>query len=551
MEGLVKEGSLGSILFKSNIITEEDIRRALAEQQRSGCRIGEALISLGIVTQEDIDWALSNQLDIPYVRLKKDMIDRDAVALLPAEVARRFNLIPVIRAGDELTLAMADPLNREAIAAVEKSTGCRTSVSIALIREIREMLEIFYGPEAVRESLGFSASTFSPTVLDTINADLSGGKLLDYLLLHCIREKIASLSLEPLGDKVRILAKRGGVTGEIGRLAISRYPDLLLRIRRLSRINGSEEIAAQGTLQFVFKGQRIPFQVHLLRARGGDYITIRPQFASRFPSSLANAGIDPAGMAELRKLLATQQGMIFVADADTAERSQFMDLILAECETGSKRVLMIGDSLGRDKRKFPCIPSPLTGNGLGSRVVNAALDHDPDILVIEDISESQTFVAATRAAMRGKLVVAGLPLEGTERTLRHLLSYRHKHYWAPEYLRGIITLKGVLTLCPHCRKAVTPSADYLATMNVPQAQAYYRPTGCPACGETGYKGYRYLLEVITADDELRKGLSTAVEAKELLALVHQKGVVGISDAGRNLLMAGEISPEEFAASILL
>src|SRR5512134_3826505 len=111
MESIVRPGSLGDILFRCQIISEDDIRAALDEQQASGCRFGEALVKQGVVTQEDIDWALSNQLNIPYVRLKPAMVDQGAVALVPAPLARQHNLIPLIATGDEISIAIADPLN--------------------------------------------------------------------------------------------------------------------------------------------------------------------------------------------------------------------------------------------------------------------------------------------------------------------------------------------------------------------------------------------------------------------------------------------------------
>ncbi|HEX9023166.1 MAG TPA: pilus assembly protein PilB, partial [Geobacteraceae bacterium] len=110
MESLVKEGSICSVLYKSRIISEQDIRAALEEQKKTRCRIGEALVKLGIVAQEDIDWALSSQLNIPYVRLNKDTIDPDAVKLVSVEIARKFNLIPLYKSGDEIAIALADPL---------------------------------------------------------------------------------------------------------------------------------------------------------------------------------------------------------------------------------------------------------------------------------------------------------------------------------------------------------------------------------------------------------------------------------------------------------
>ncbi|HXE96800.1 MAG TPA: hypothetical protein VN642_10365, partial [Dongiaceae bacterium] len=140
-----KKGALGEILSACHIITEDDLTAALEEQGRSGARLGEALITLGIVTQEDIDWALSNQLDLPYIRLKADMIDPDVVQLVPAATARKFNLIPLIKAGSELSIAISDPLNKAAIAAVEQVSGCQVNISVALIREIREMIDACYG----------------------------------------------------------------------------------------------------------------------------------------------------------------------------------------------------------------------------------------------------------------------------------------------------------------------------------------------------------------------------------------------------------------------
>ena len=134
------KGPLGCILSASHIITEEDIAKAIEEQQRSGCRFGEALLQLGIATQEDIDWALSTQLDIPYIRLKRELIDAEALALVPPLMARTHKLIPLIRTGNELTIAIADPLNRKAIEEVELHTGLRVNTSVAHLQEIAAMI---------------------------------------------------------------------------------------------------------------------------------------------------------------------------------------------------------------------------------------------------------------------------------------------------------------------------------------------------------------------------------------------------------------------------
>jgi type IV pilus assembly protein PilB len=147
MSQWVTEGSLGAILHNARIITDEDIRKAVTEQERLGCRFGEALVRLGIVTAEDINWALSHHLNIPYIRLNRESMGPDAASLLPERVARRLSAVPVIRTDDELRIALVDPLDKEAIREVTALCNCTVTVSIADEGEIQKMLDYLYGAE--------------------------------------------------------------------------------------------------------------------------------------------------------------------------------------------------------------------------------------------------------------------------------------------------------------------------------------------------------------------------------------------------------------------
>ena len=256
----MKKASMGAILSACNIIDENDIAAAMEEQKRSGVRFGEALINLGIVTQEDIDWALSNQLDIPYIRLKVDMIDPDAVRLVKAATARKFNLIPLIKAGNELSIAISDPLNREAIEAIEQQTGCQVNISVALVREIREMIAACYGSNE-NEQMGFESRAFSEKSLEVINSDVSGTRLLDYLLIFILQNRLSSLSLQPMGKFVTVSGRRSGISRPIGTLADTYFQDLTNKI--LNSIGTSVEYRSNssGQLTFNYRSRPINFKV--------------------------------------------------------------------------------------------------------------------------------------------------------------------------------------------------------------------------------------------------------------------------------------------------
>jgi type IV pilus assembly protein PilB len=549
MNSLVKEGSIGSVLFNSRIINEEDLRAALEEQQTSGCRIGEALVKLGTVTQEDIDWALSNQLNIPYIRLNRDMIDKAAVDLVPAVLARKFNLIPVFRAGDEIGIALADPLNVSAIEAVEEATGCRVIVSMPIIRELREMQDIFYGPVEVDKDFGFTSTRFSPEILENINKDVSGASFLNYILLYFTRNKLASLSLQPLDDAVAITAKIGGSSREIGRLAVTYYPDLLRQIRKLGSLKVSSDVSAKGTLVFLYKGQKIYFRVLTLKAKAGDYVTLKMDFHAPFPVEIAELGLSADKLGSFRELLSAKKGIILFSSENREECCRIIDLYLDEFDTSGKTVMVLGDGTGRGEKRFPCISLhksfPLEMESLTA----AILEHDPDMLVIEDVFESRSFEAAARVAMRGRLAVCGICCSDLTGALGHLLNFQ-QNYSILNHMKGVVSIKGVNVLCPHCRQSYIPSSEEKNRLPATlPAAGYFAANGCTECGYTGYSGKKYLVEIISFSRETIEVIAMAKESTGVLQRLGSRGYQGIQEDAVELLNTGEISPEEFIAVV--
>ena len=546
----IKKGSLGAILSACNIITGNDITAALEEQGRSGARIGEALISLGIVTQEDIDWALSNQLDLPYIRLKVDMIDPEAVRLVPAATARKFNLIPLIKAGGELNIAISDPLNKAAIAAVEKVSGCQVNISVALIREIREMIDACYG-SSEQEQLGFDSSAFSKKALEAINSDLSGGRLLDYLLIFITQNRLSSLSLQPMGETVSVSGRRSGVSRPVGSLAGTYYPDLTLRIRKSIGSSDQSGPNSGGLLTFSYRSHPITFQVSSMAGHGGEYITIRPRLSASVPNRLSDLHLPAGQEADFIGLSRRQEGITFFASRNSQERDRFMDLMLEEMDTGGKNVIILGEGPGRMSKRFPRIILPRDENERAATVMRA-LDHAPDILIIEDATEGMPFTAACRAAMRGKLVLAGLQIRGTRTVLRHLLLYQQQNYFLPCFVNGLVSFKGIQLLCPECRTSYSPPAEELAVMNLSEQPAsFYRTTGCDGCGHSGFSARKFLTDVLVFTDEFLRIFEQSSDVSALENYLGMVGYHGLAEEGLRLLMAGDVSPDEYIASVVL
>ncbi len=546
----VKKGSLGEILSACKIITEADIAAALELQERSGMRMGEALISLGFVTQEDIDWALSNQLDLPYIRLKHDMIDPEAIKLIPAATARKFNLIPLIQAGGELNIAISDPLNKAALAAVEQQSGCQVNLSVALIREIREMIEACYGSDE-QELLGFTSGAFSPTVLDTINSDLTGAKLLDYLLIFTMQNRLSALSLQPMGESVLVTGRRSGTMHPVGTLNTTYYPDIVRKIRKSIGAGMADDHHSGGVLTFKYRSHPTSFKIALIPGYGGEYVTIRPSATTILPQTMAELTLLPEQERDIVTLSQATRGITFFASRQGDERNRFMELMLEKIATTGRNVLILGEGPGKSAGRFPRIPLP-SDELERAATIRTVLLHDPDILVIEDSTEPASFTAACQAAAGGKLVLAGLAIRGMAEALNRLLIYREQNYFLPPVVNGLIAWKGVQLLCPHCRSAYTPPAEELPPWGAEASPpAFYRSGGCTQCNQSGSSDRRFLMDIIPFTGPFLQLFRHASSLAPLTEHLSAEGYRGSENRGAELLQGGDVSPDEYMASVIL
>jgi type IV pilus assembly protein PilB len=549
MVELKKKGSLGYILSTSRIITEADIQAALEEQAHSGCRLGEALVKLGLISQEDVDWALSNQLDIPYIRLKRELIDPAAIGLIPADMARRFACIPLFQAGDELNIALADPVNRFAIESVELQTGLRVSISVAVLGEIMAMIDECYGPVR-HDTLGFESAAFSCTVLEVINADLSGAKLLDGLLITILKNQLTSLSLQPCGNRVVIRGRRAGLSREVGTITLNRYPDFVRKLRERASIPSDAQLTSKGCFGFEYRNQSFDFHVALMQASEGEFITLNLEVPERIPERISDLDLAEEQLAAFGLLAQAKRGITFFASHSILERNRFMGLMLKEAVTEGKNVMVLGDGSDWVRNRFPCVPLP--GNTTERvRLIMASLDHDPDILVIEELGEGPLLSAACRAALRGVRVLAGLDVRGTGGVLRHLQCQKQCNPSLPLLVHGLISLKSVRSLCPACRTEETPTPEELAAMGLEQIpDVFYRSSGCDACGDSGFRERRILLDVLPFDDELRQLFRKNADAAAFEGYI-ARNCHGVAREGLRLLFKGELSPEEYIASVIM
>ena len=541
MSSCVIEGSLGAILFNYQIITEEDIQAALAEQQRAGGRIGEVLVRLGIVSAEDINWALSQHLDIPYIRLNREVMEPDAASHLPERIARRYRAIPVIRTGDELRIALVDPLDRDALREIQVACNCVVTISIADERDVREMLDYLYGPEQ-KGAFGLLSTVTSEAEATDINSDPTGGRFLEWLFSLLARRGYRSIMLAPTAAGGVVTGRQGVVDRELGRLTTDACVRFVARVRGRAHLRSYSDAVAKGNLEYVDEGVMLVVQVSLLRGTDGEVVTLKQS------DLRTEAPVPPEVTVRIRELT-TRPGLIVVA-LPAEKLLGLMSLYIDEQASAGKRVLLLGEGNESVREKFPCVPIDMLSSEDAAAVVTEALEHGPDILLIEHACDIRLIIAAGRAALLGVQVMIGSDT-GSAETFALIFAAWQRHHLIPATLRCIVAGEIIPLLCASCREPLPLRTEEIAQLRLPPSETGYRHAmGCSTCGFTGLGGARFLVEVIPCDRILTELFETSGTSGEFVEALEQRGLYTLTEKAARLLVAGEISPDTYLRVVI-
>jgi hypothetical protein len=383
-------------------------------------------------------------------------------------------------------------------------------------------------------------------VLEAINSDISGARLLEYLLLYLVQKNLSSISLRPLESNVTITGKSGASSRGIGTLSREHYDGLLATIQEKVGFPGSGGRSFHGSLNFAVKGEQAQFQVILLQAGRWECLTLKPMIKSMLPENIAAIGTSERNREMLRALATLSEGMVLFSSMNAEVRARLMGACLQVSGGSGKDVLAVGCGFSFCGDIFPVLPVDRRDGDM-NYWLRAVLEHDPAVMAVEEIADVATFTAAFDAALRGKLLFGGVSASGLHPLLKQLMSLRERLPMLAHYLRGIVACRGVRILCPACKEGRTATVPPLPLLTGPLTALYSPAKGCPLCGYTGYAGMRWLVEAALFDEKLTEIFDTSVESGEVMEYLIQNGFQSIAADAEEMLHGGEITVEEYLA----
>ncbi len=551
---------LGERLVQAGIISPDQLRIALTEQEgnkASSEPLGRILVRLGFVAEDVMREQLGEALGQESIDLDSAVPDREALSLLPKELARRFNVVPVSLSpdGQQLSIAMADTFNLVTLDRVRSHIGSEIDLRTLLADEVKieAAIDRFYGYELSVDGILHEIETgeIDYSSLQTGSGEYSQPlvRLVDAILADAVKRDASDIHFEPEEGFVRIRYRIDGVLRQIRSLHSHFWSPIAVRLKVMSDMNIAETRAPQdGRISLAIGGHTIDFRVSAVRTTHGENIVLRVLDRHKGIRSLASLGLDEATRDTLSLMMARPEGIILVTGPTGSGKTTTLYSMLAHLNDESRNIVTLEDPV---EYPMPMVRQSAVNEAAKLDFANgirSLMRQDPDVMLVGEIRDEPTATMAFRAAMTGHQVYSTLHTNSALGAIPRLLDIGILPDVNAGNMIGVMGQRLVRRLCDECKQPYEPGEAECSLLGLAanQRPTLYRPHGCHACEDQGYKGRFALLEVLGLDAELDDMIARRCTQKELTEAAIDKGFVSLAADGARHALSGATSLEEVA-----
>ena len=543
-------------MIKQNVLTEEELKKALELQKGSGKKIGEVLVDNGFITEEMIVRALQMQLGLKVVQLAGVTIPKEVRGLVSVDLLKKYTCIPFELDpynANILHLAMADPMDMMAIDDISIVTNLQVEPYIATTRDIRTAIDRWYGASETldaarrftKEREQLRVNTGEETGADVSDAPIV--QLVRSLLEQAIRQRASDVHIEALESKVRVRYRIDGTLYEKMVYDNSLLPAISTRIKIMGGMDISEKRKPQdGRMTIMVDRQEYDIRISSVPTVHGEKIVMRISSKLSLTKNKKELGLAPDELKRFDHMLSAPYGIIFVTGPTGSGKSTTLYTALSELNKEAVNIVTVEDPVEADIEGINQIQVNNKVNLTFASALRSILRQDPDIIMIGEIRDRETAGIAVQASITGHLVVSTLHTNNAAGTLNRMADMGVERYLIADSVVGVIAQRLVRKLCPHCRKKrlATEEEKRLLKQDTYKEMEIYEPTGCDLCNHTGYFGRTGVFEIMEVNEEIRDLIAEGGSSEELENAARRAGMCTLHDNGIRYVLEGITSIEE-------
>jgi len=558
---------LGDLLVREGLINQEQLQRALTEQKGTNEKLGSILIRHSVITEDQLVAFLSKQYGIPSITLSQLDIDADVLKLVPAQIAKKYEVLPIKRTGNSLTLAMADPTNVFAVDDVGFMTNLQVIPVVAAQGAIRKALDRLY--EAQGSGMAEVISEMEGTAGDVevvegdeeswAKADIFELKesadeapvvrLVNMILVDAIRRGASDIHLEPYEKVFRVRFRVDGVLHEIMTPPKRLETALTSRVKIMSTMDIAERRLPQdGRIKLRYNQREIDFRVSTLPTIFGEKTVLRILDKESLQLDLTMLGFDPWSLEQFNKAIHQPYGMILITGPTGSGKTTTLYSAIHTINSPDVNIMTAEDPV---EYNLKGVNQVQINEGIG-RTFGAALRsflrQDPDVILVGETRDLETAQIGIRAALTGHLVLSTLHTNDCPGTVARLLDMGIPPFLVSSALTLILAQRLGRKICKDCKQPYEADEESLVPYgHVPQGLGkvqFYKGKGCHTCSFTGMKGRVAVYEVMPIGDELRELILRNAPTAEILQLALAQGMKTLRQNALQKVIDGVTTLEE-------
>ncbi|MBV9769806.1 MAG: type II secretion system ATPase GspE [Bryobacterales bacterium] len=536
---------LGEILIQRKLITAEDLERALELQKERGDKIGKTLVDMGFIAMRDVLAALSEQLEVPLVPIEgPPLVSAETEALSP-RFLRQFRCLPLSRDDHTITLAMADPLDVETIAAVRHCTGLKISTVLAPEQEIVDAIDKYYGESAARTDIDveFQTGEMSEDLehLRDMASEAPVIRLVNAIIALAVEKRASDIHLEPFEKEFRIRYRVDGVLYNQDPPPRELKAAMISRVKLMAKLNIAERRLPQdGRIKIKTLGREVDLRVSTLPTLYGESVVMRllDRSAGDF-YDLGRLGFDEHMLNRMEHYTSLPHGIFLVTGPTGSGKSTTLYSALKRINQSDKKIITIED------------PVEYQMDGINQLHVNtqigltfaSGLRHmvrqDPDVIMVGEIRDRDTADIAIRASLTGHFVFSTLHTNDAPSAVTRLTDMGIENYLITSSVVAVLAQRLVRVICEHCKaQSGTRIAPDGNTVRV------YAGLGCDQCFGSGYSGRVGIFELMELGDEIRQLIMRNADAAAITNVARRNGMRNLREDGWLKVENGVTTPDE-------
>ena len=561
---------LGEILIDGGLLTQEQLRQALISKKNTKLKLGEFLVRQGILTESQLIDFLSEQLKIEKYHPEKYPLDLSLSNLIPADVAQKHHVVPLMRKANLLTIGVTDPLDIRALDTVEAVTNIEIEPVICADQQLNQLIGSLYGAysdlDDVLESIQQVKYGEADIEVEKGGEDVQVSSLQDMaeeapivrlansILSQAVRERASDVHISPEKDYVQVRFRVDGKLHEVPVPPKSMFLPIVSRLKILANMDiAVSRIPQDGRFTVKTQNREINIRASTIPTIHGENLVLRLLDSSGGVYSLDRLGMHRKDMNKIESLILKPFGMVLSTGPTGSGKTTSLYSILKRINKPDVNIITLEDPVEYRIEKIRQVQLNRRAGMTFASGLRSILRQDPDVIMVGEIRDAETATIAVQAALTGHKVLSTVHTNDAAGAITRLLDMGIEPFLVSSVLLVSFAQRLVRKVCPNCKESYTPPKEALAQFGMENLEGgnFQRGKGCFNCFNTGYKGRTGIFEVLAMDEMIEDMILKRRSAQEITRAAQKSGRLRtLKEDAADKVRRGITTLEEAASAVM-